>query len=171
MSDEKAPIDPPPYTDNPLPISEKSNGAGGPPRGPRPPFPLDLPALNMIRGKRVILASASPRRRQLLAQVSRIARSKTDYPKPPQSNTRLSRSASQTSKSSPPPSPKTNPTPFPPSNTSSQPPQPKPKTSTPPPSTPPTTSPPSSSPPTPSSPRTSAKSSRNRAASASTSQR
>ena len=73
MSDEKAPIDPPPYTDNPIPVSEKSNGAGGPPRGPRPPFPLDLPALNMIRGKRVILASASPRRRQLLAQVRRIA--------------------------------------------------------------------------------------------------
>ncbi|GAB7329883.1 hypothetical protein MBLNU13_g01594t1 [Cladosporium sp. NU13] len=69
MSDEKAPLDPPPYTDNPLPIPEKSNGAGGQPRGPRPPFPLDLPALNMIRGKRVILASASPRRRQLLAQI------------------------------------------------------------------------------------------------------
>jgi hypothetical protein len=75
MSDEKAPLDPPPYTDNPLPVSEKSNGAGASPRGPRPPFPLDLPALNMIRGKRVILASASPRRRQLLAQVSRIAES------------------------------------------------------------------------------------------------
>lgn len=36
-------------------------------RGPRPP--LDLPALNLLRGKRVILASASPRRKQLLAQV------------------------------------------------------------------------------------------------------
>lgn len=71
MSDEKAPLNPPPYTDNPDPITEKPNGANGAaPRGPRPPFPLDLPALNMIRGKRVILASASPRRRQLLAQVS-----------------------------------------------------------------------------------------------------
>ncbi|KAF2857097.1 Maf-like protein [Piedraia hortae CBS 480.64] len=30
---------------------------------------LDLPALNMIRGKRVVLASSSPRRRQLLAQI------------------------------------------------------------------------------------------------------
>lgn len=70
MSDEKAPLNPPPYTDNPDPITEKANGANAPPRGgPRPPFPLDLPALNMIRGKRVILASASPRRRQLLAQV------------------------------------------------------------------------------------------------------
>jgi septum formation protein len=77
MSDEKAPIDPPPYTDNPIPISEKANGPPGQPRGPRPPFPLDLPALNMIRGKRVILASASPRRRQLLAQVRRIAAKRT----------------------------------------------------------------------------------------------
>ncbi|PUU83153.1 Maf-like protein, partial [Tuber borchii] len=33
------------------------------------PPPLDLPALNMIRGKRVILASASPRRKQLLSQI------------------------------------------------------------------------------------------------------
>ncbi|EWC43619.1 hypothetical protein DRE_01506 [Drechslerella stenobrocha 248] len=31
--------------------------------------PLDLPCLNALRGRRVILASASPRRRQLLAQV------------------------------------------------------------------------------------------------------
>jgi len=36
---------------------------------PRGPFPLDIPALNLIRGKRVILASASPRRKQLLGQV------------------------------------------------------------------------------------------------------
>ena len=36
---------------------------------PRPPLPLELPVLNAIRGKRVILASASPRRKQLLAQV------------------------------------------------------------------------------------------------------
>jgi septum formation protein len=35
----------------------------------RGPLPLDLPALNAIRGKRIILASASPRRRQLLAQI------------------------------------------------------------------------------------------------------
>ncbi|RVD86977.1 uncharacterized protein DFL_005227 [Arthrobotrys flagrans] len=31
--------------------------------------PLDLPCLNALRGKRVILASASPRRKQLLAQI------------------------------------------------------------------------------------------------------
>lgn len=35
----------------------------------RGPVPLDLPILNELRGKRVILASASPRRKQLLAQV------------------------------------------------------------------------------------------------------
>ncbi|KAL9022182.1 MAG: hypothetical protein Q9185_000582 [Variospora sp. 1 TL-2023] len=35
----------------------------------RAPLPLDLPALSSIRDRRVILASASPRRRQLLAQI------------------------------------------------------------------------------------------------------
>lgn len=35
----------------------------------RIPPPLDLPALNLVRNKRVILASASPRRRILLAQI------------------------------------------------------------------------------------------------------
>lgn len=35
----------------------------------RAPLPLDLPVLSSLRGKRVILASASPRRKQLLAQV------------------------------------------------------------------------------------------------------
>lgn len=33
------------------------------------PLPLELPALTSIRGRKVILASASPRRRQLLAQI------------------------------------------------------------------------------------------------------
>ncbi|KAL8951264.1 MAG: hypothetical protein Q9222_002743 [Ikaeria aurantiellina] len=36
---------------------------------PRAPLPLDLPLLVSLRGRRVILASASPRRRQLLAQI------------------------------------------------------------------------------------------------------
>lgn len=36
---------------------------------PRGPFPLEIPALMQLRGKRVILASASPRRKQLLGQV------------------------------------------------------------------------------------------------------
>ncbi|KAH6669397.1 acetylserotonin methytransferase-like protein-like protein [Halenospora varia] len=43
----------------------------GPPAGknplPRGPFPLDIPVLNQLRGKRVILASASPRRKQIIA--------------------------------------------------------------------------------------------------------
>jgi hypothetical protein len=36
---------------------------------PRGPFPLDIPVLNQLRGQRVILASASPRRKQILAPV------------------------------------------------------------------------------------------------------
>lgn len=42
-----------------------------PPQQPllRPPLPLEIPALAALRGKRIILASASPRRKQLLAQV------------------------------------------------------------------------------------------------------
>lgn len=75
------PLDPPPtYSISasaggpPASAAAVGGGGGGQlPRGvkgrlPRPP-PLDLPALNMIRGKRVILASASPRRKQLLSQV------------------------------------------------------------------------------------------------------
>lgn len=44
----------------------------GPPGGkipPRGPFPLDIPILQQLKGKRIILASASPRRKQLLATV------------------------------------------------------------------------------------------------------
>ena len=36
---------------------------------PRGPFPLELPVLNNLKGKRVVLASASPRRKQILSQV------------------------------------------------------------------------------------------------------
>ncbi|KAG9248496.1 acetylserotonin methytransferase-like protein-like protein [Calycina marina] len=36
---------------------------------PRGPFPLELPVLNQLKGKRVILASASPRRKQILSMV------------------------------------------------------------------------------------------------------
>lgn len=32
-------------------------------------FPLEIPVLSLLKGKRIILASASPRRKQLLAQV------------------------------------------------------------------------------------------------------
>ncbi|PVH86651.1 acetylserotonin methytransferase-like protein-like protein [Cadophora sp. DSE1049] len=44
--------------------------AGKPPL-PRGPFPLDIPVLNQLRtpGKRLILASASPRRKQILSTI------------------------------------------------------------------------------------------------------
>ncbi|KAK6413374.1 hypothetical protein LTR95_017863 [Oleoguttula sp. CCFEE 5521] len=74
MSDIKTPLEPPPaYEDDHKPTA--ANGSAAPAqgatgaRGPRAPLPLNLPALNMIKGKRIILASASPRRRQLLAQI------------------------------------------------------------------------------------------------------
>ncbi|EPS25544.1 dTTP/UTP pyrophosphatase [Penicillium oxalicum] len=64
MSDSKdtllgneEPIDPPPAYDPPKP----ARGAL-----PRPP-PLGLPVLNALRSKRVILASQSPRRRQIIS--------------------------------------------------------------------------------------------------------
>lgn len=69
MSDiKKAPIpsEPPPsYEATPL------NPASSPPPKPsalRPP-PLDLPSLTLLRRRRTILASASPRRKQLLATI------------------------------------------------------------------------------------------------------
>jgi len=68
MSDVKEPLidstatptgPPPTYTRGPLP-----------PGGPgKPPFPLQIPTINHLRSRRTILASASPRRRQLLAQI------------------------------------------------------------------------------------------------------
>ncbi|KAG9230165.1 acetylserotonin methytransferase-like protein-like protein [Amylocarpus encephaloides] len=45
----------------------RNGGAQGKGPLPRGPFPLDMPVLNQLRGKRVILASASPRRKQILA--------------------------------------------------------------------------------------------------------
>ncbi len=47
------------------------NGGAKPSPRPRGPFPLDIPVLNQLRepGKRVILASASPRRKQILSMV------------------------------------------------------------------------------------------------------
>jgi septum formation protein len=70
MSDIKkaaVPSEPPPsYEATPL-----KPASSPPPRigALRPPPPLDLPALNLLRGRRTILASASPRRRQLLASI------------------------------------------------------------------------------------------------------
>jgi septum formation protein len=70
MSDVKkapTPSDPPPsYAVTPLnPASPASTKKGA----LRPPPPLDLPAVNVLRGRRTILASASPRRKQLLAAI------------------------------------------------------------------------------------------------------
>ncbi|CAI9629429.1 maf-domain-containing protein [Alternaria burnsii] len=68
------PSEPPPsYEDarkSPLPHNRSASGApSGKRPPPGPPPPLNLPALNELRGSRVVLASASPRRRQLLAQI------------------------------------------------------------------------------------------------------
>src|SRR5437868_3965261 len=69
------PSDPPPaydaatvIRDQDLPIRQPQQT---PPQGRRPPPPatLDLPILKYLRSHRVILASASPRRRALLAQI------------------------------------------------------------------------------------------------------
>lgn len=62
MTDVKyAPAEPPP--------SYETAAKLPPPPPSRLPFPLDLPLINSLRDRRVILASASPRRKQLLAQV------------------------------------------------------------------------------------------------------
>lgn len=69
MADEKKgllPPDPPPSYDlasQPHPPPQKLPPKGG----PKPPFPLQLPALNALRTKRLILASSSPRRQQILS--------------------------------------------------------------------------------------------------------
>jgi septum formation protein len=70
MSDIKTPpmpSEPPPSYD----ATSLNQVSSAPHRigAPRPPPPLDLPALNLLRGRRTILASASPRRRQLLASI------------------------------------------------------------------------------------------------------
>ncbi|KAL9620502.1 MAG: hypothetical protein Q9160_004971 [Pyrenula sp. 1 TL-2023] len=70
MADEKKgllPPDPPPAYDvssQPHPPPQKLS-----PKGPKPPFPLQLPALNALRSRRLILASSSPRRQQILSQL------------------------------------------------------------------------------------------------------
>ncbi|OCT47524.1 Maf-like protein [Cladophialophora carrionii] len=77
MSDQKNgnPSDNPPSYEalsNPPPTGIETSSSGAPPPGSRPlrpPPPLELPALTLLRNKRVILASQSPRRKQLLAQI------------------------------------------------------------------------------------------------------
>ena len=70
MSDSKTPLDPPPDYDK----AAAEHGVPAPPRpagppGRRPIEPLNLPILKHLNSKRVILASASPRRKALLHQV------------------------------------------------------------------------------------------------------
>ena len=71
MADTKStlvPTEPPPSyeaSSSPKPAQARSPGIAN----YRGPLPLDLPALTFLRSKRVILASASPRRKQLLAQI------------------------------------------------------------------------------------------------------
>ncbi|OLN82889.1 Maf-like protein C3G6.03c [Colletotrichum chlorophyti] len=72
MSDLKTPSDPPPdykaaAEHGALPARQPPSAGPGP--GPRAPLPLNIPIINYLKSKRVILASASPRRRALLAQV------------------------------------------------------------------------------------------------------
>ncbi|KAF2100596.1 septum formation protein [Rhizodiscina lignyota] len=77
MADSKdangiTPTDPPPSYDSAAQPSPVVAGAPAPssrPPGPRAPLPLELPVLTALRGRKVILASASPRRKQLLAQI------------------------------------------------------------------------------------------------------
>ncbi len=70
MSDAKytpMPLEPPPSYETTASVPPRSPATKGPLQ--RTPLPLDLPFLSSIQGRRIILASASPRRRQLLAQV------------------------------------------------------------------------------------------------------
>ncbi|KAI5467455.1 inosine triphosphate pyrophosphatase-like protein [Mariannaea sp. PMI_226] len=66
MADSKAPSSPPPG------YVKSTEGQSGPSRQNQPlrkvPLPLDLPILKYLNSKRVILASASPRRKALLQQ-------------------------------------------------------------------------------------------------------
>lgn len=61
---------PPAYEDAAAEHGEKAEllpvRAKPPPRGP---FPIVLPVLEALKGKRIILASASPRRKQILSQI------------------------------------------------------------------------------------------------------
>lgn len=72
------PSDPPPSyeearTKIPTPINASSTApkeailSPRRPAGPPPLLPLDIPCLNLLRSRRVVLASASPRRKQLLS--------------------------------------------------------------------------------------------------------
>lgn len=75
--DKAEPDLPPSYDETNIPAAAALPQQSKPPSQPLlrpPPLPLELPALAALRGKRVILASASPRRKQLLAQVNVLLR-------------------------------------------------------------------------------------------------
>ena len=74
---ERAPSEPPPSYET---AAQPANATAVKQPPPRMPLPLDLPVINAIRGRRVILASASPRRKFLLAQVCSFVVSTIFYP-------------------------------------------------------------------------------------------
>jgi hypothetical protein len=67
MSDTKIPNEPPPDYAEAAPEQASVSRPTGPIR--RPMQPLDLPIIKHLNSKRVVLASASPRRKALLQQV------------------------------------------------------------------------------------------------------
>lgn len=72
MADSKTPEDPPPDYDKAAAEHGSAPAPAAAPRpggGPRRPLPLNIPILKHLNSKRVILASASPRRKMLLQQV------------------------------------------------------------------------------------------------------
>ncbi|KAI9719425.1 MAG: hypothetical protein M1812_003496 [Candelaria pacifica] len=72
MSDNKytlAPTEPPPSYEAASQPAPPAPGTSPKPPILRAPLPLNLPSLNALRNQRVILASASPRRKVLLAQL------------------------------------------------------------------------------------------------------
>lgn len=75
MSDQKidllTPPDPPPSYNTTNPPPPAKNPTSGNPAGapPRPLHPLALPSISQLRTKRVILASASPRRKLILSHL------------------------------------------------------------------------------------------------------
>ncbi|UNI23358.1 hypothetical protein JDV02_009183 [Purpureocillium takamizusanense] len=70
MSDSKIPSDPPPEY-SPAAAEHAAAGPNARPGAPvrRPVQPLDLPIIRHLNSKRVVLASASPRRKALLQQM------------------------------------------------------------------------------------------------------
>ncbi|RDW87736.1 acetylserotonin methytransferase-like protein-like protein [Coleophoma crateriformis] len=80
-------VDPPKYEDAAIqhgaaPATKLPTRPAGSGTLPRGPFPLDIPILQQLKGKRVILASASPRRKYLLATIGLVDLEITPSTKP-----------------------------------------------------------------------------------------